>query len=262
MLVFWGLTRAPIDYELVYSPFLYFIIITITLILTLIVAKPMFSDSKDKAIFLAASLVGNTGNLGIPLGIALFGEQSVPYTSIINIMNIIFIYTVSIYFFAKEKFSISDAIKSMFKLPAIWFCIIALFLNYNGVTFNEHIEKLLKMAAYAAIVLQLLIFGMYLSSVKVKAINWRLSLNIVAFKHLILPLVGFAVILNSDLSPYVSAILAMQLMVPLAVNIVNLSALYECKPYDATGAVLVTSLTYVAMLVVYLWAIKHYFGVL
>ncbi len=54
----------------------------------LLYSKFIFSSKTDENIFLATALIGNTGNLGIPLGIALFGEQSVPYTSIINIANI------------------------------------------------------------------------------------------------------------------------------------------------------------------------------
>ncbi|MEA3497757.1 MAG: AEC family transporter [Campylobacterota bacterium] len=90
MLTFWGLTRSPIDYNLVFTPFLYFIIITTVLVILLLVSRYLFEDQKDRSIFIATSLIGNTGNLGIPLGIAIFGEYSVPYTSIINITNIFF----------------------------------------------------------------------------------------------------------------------------------------------------------------------------
>ena len=73
------------------------------LLLMLLYSKFIFSSKTDENIFLATALIGNTGNLGIPLGIALFGEQSVPYTSIINIANVFFMYTISVYFFADRK---------------------------------------------------------------------------------------------------------------------------------------------------------------
>ena len=60
--------------------------------MALIYVRFVFNNSNDKALFLASALVGNTGNLGIPLGIALFGVSSVPYTSILNIANIFFIF--------------------------------------------------------------------------------------------------------------------------------------------------------------------------
>ena len=96
MLIFWGLTRTKIDFSFLYSSFIYFVIIFITLIIALFYASLVFKNSDDKSLFLASSLVGNTGNLGIPLGIALFGISSVPYTSILNLSNIFFIYIFSV----------------------------------------------------------------------------------------------------------------------------------------------------------------------
>ncbi len=125
----------------------------------LLVNKKLFSTRTEQSIYLATALVGNTGNLGIPLGIALFGIESVPYTSIINIANIIFIYIFSVYFFAREQFSLKQAIFSILKIPGIWFALLALFVNYQGITINKNTYAALEMGAYTSMVIQLLIFG-------------------------------------------------------------------------------------------------------
>ena len=221
--------------------------------------KLVLDDRQDRSIFLASSLVGNTGNLGIPLGIALFGEVSVPYTSIINIANVFFIYIFSVYFFAGDQFKFSDALKEIFKIPAMWFAVAALSFNYYDLTLGSDLEKVFTMGAYAAIVMQLVIFGVYMSQIKIKTINWKLSLNIVLFKHIVLPIVGLVVLLSFDLDPLVGAILLMQFMVPLAVNNVNLSALYDCKPFDTTFAVLLTTFAFIALIYLYILTIGHFF---
>ena len=102
-MIFWGLTKEPINYEFVLSPIFFLICMGSTLLLMLLYSKFLFSSKTDENIFLATALIGNTGNLGIPLGIALFGVESVPYTSIINIANIFFMYTISIYFFERDS---------------------------------------------------------------------------------------------------------------------------------------------------------------
>ncbi len=229
--------------------------------LLLIVNKRIFSDSKDQSIFLASSLVGNTGNLGIPLGIALFGTQSVPYTSILNIANVFFIYIFSVYFFAKDQFSFKQALQSIFKIPAIWFAFIALVFNYYQLPIGVHFNRILEMGSYTAIVMQLVIFGIYLSQIKIKTTAWKLSFHISFVKHILLPLVGLGVIFLSDLNNYVAAILLMELMVPLAVNNVNMAALYNCRPHDVTSAILISSLVFIALIYFYLIVIKHFFGV-
>jgi predicted permease len=261
ILTFWGLTRTSIDINLVKTPFYYFIIVTITLFILIFLSKYILQDSKEKSIFIAASLIGNTGNLGIPLGIALFGQSSVAYTSIINIANVFFIYTIGIYFFAKERFNIFDSIKSMLKIPILWFALFAIVFNLLDFNINKNIDKVLEMGAYATIVIQLIIFGMYLSEIKLKIINYNLALKVAFAKHLILPTIGLFIIINTDLSSMVGSILLIQLMVPLAVNTVNIAALYDCKPYDLTASVLITTLIFISILYFYLQIVNIFLGV-
>ncbi|MEZ4692435.1 MAG: AEC family transporter [Aliarcobacter sp.] len=259
ILIFWGLTKAPINYEFIASPFFYLVIVLFCLILLLFLSKIFFKSRTEESIYLATSLVGNTGNLGIPLGIALFGVESVPYTSIINIANIIFIYIFSVYFFAREQFSIKEAIFSILKIPGIWVALLALFVNYHEITINKHIYTALEMGAYTSMVIQLLIFGIYLYSVKIKTIPWHLTLHINFVKHILLPIIGIIIVVNfTQLDSFVASILIMELMVPLAVNNVNIAALYNCKPFDVAATVLVSTALFVGLLYFYIYIIEYF----
>jgi predicted permease len=260
ILTFWGLTRAPIDFNLIFSPFLYFIIITLILIVLVLFSKYIFENSKDRSIFIAASLIGNTGNLGIPLGIALFGEQSVPYTSIVNIANIFFIYTVGIYFYAKDQYSLKQSLSTMLKIPILWFALLALIYNYLKLPISKEIEQMLQMGAYATIVLQLIIFGVYLAKVNIKEQSFKLSASISFVKLLLLPMFGIIIIVLSGIDSYVGSILMLSLLVPLAVNNVNIAALYNCKPYAVTTVVLVSTLLFLVVLFPALELIKLILG--
>lgn len=240
---------------------MYLIVIFTTLFIAYFYAMRVFKDDKkDKSIFLAVSLVGNTGNLGIPLGIALFGEQSVPYTSIINIANVFFIYIFSVYFLAGNKFNYLSTFKEMFKIPAIFVSVVAILYNYFEFKLNADFEKIFTMGAYSAIVIQLIIFGIFMSQVKIKTANWKLTSNIVFFKHILLPLIGIYIILQFNLDPLIGAIIFLELTVPLAVNNINLSALYHCKPLDTTFAVLVSSVVFIIAVYGYIFIINSFFG--
>jgi predicted permease len=247
--------------EFLTAPLIYYIVIFICLFFVYLYSLKAFKKQyQDKSIFLATSLVGNTGNLGIPLGIALFGIQSVPYTSIINIANVFYIYIFSVYFFAGDKFNFKDSIKEILKIPAIHASILALVYNYNGFTMNDDFEKLFTMGAYAAIVIQLVIFGIFIAQVKVRTANWKLAFNISLFKHIILPLVGLFVILQFEIDPMIAAVIFLELTVPLAVNNINLASLYNCKPIDTTFSVLVGSGIFVLLMYFYIMIIQHFFG--
>jgi predicted permease len=259
ILVFWGLTSTPINSDIIKTPFIYIIIILITLFINIIVARFLFKDSKDSSIFIVSSLIGNTGNLGIPLGIAIFGESSLIYTSMINIMNIFFIYTIGIYFYARSSFTIKEALKSMIKIPIIWTAIVAIIFNIQDIEIPLVIEKSLQMGGYTAIVIQLIIFGTYMYSVKIKNINKKLIVSTISIKTIILPIVAILVLFSLDYNNFIKAIIFMEIAVPLAVNNVNIAALYECKPIDVASIVFFSSILFLLLINIYLYIIDSIF---
>ncbi len=259
MLTFWGLTRAPISFDLIYTPFLYLIIISIVLVILVITSRYLFDNKQDKSIFIVASLIGNTGNVAIPLGIALFGESSVPYTSVINIANVFFIYTVGIYFYAKSSFSFKDSIISMIKIPIIWFAIFALLFNYMEFNIHPQFDLVLEMGAYSTIVLQLIIFGVYLAKTQIQSLNYKLIISVNFVKLIFLPFVGLIVIFYSGLAAELSTILVISLLTPLAVTNVNISVLYNCKPYDVIAIVFTSSILFLFLIYFNLELLKFVF---
>ena len=117
------------------------------------------------------------------------------------------------------------------------------------------------MGSYTSMVIQLIIFGIYLSSVKVKTIPWYSSLQISFVKHIVLPIAGIIFVVNfTDLNSYVASILIMELMVPLAVNNVNLAALYHCKPYAVAASILISSALFVLLLYFNIKIIEFFIG--
>jgi hypothetical protein len=247
-LTFWGLLKRPIDTSLLFAPSLYLFIVMATLVLSLIVARALFSDPKERSIATVAALIGNTGNLGIPLGIALFGEQSIPYTTIINLVNVFFVYTVGVYFYSRGEFNVKDSLLNILKLPAIWAAFAAILLNLYGYVPSDLIDKTLQMGAYASMVMQLVLFGIYLYGTKIHVINKMLITWVSSVKFIVLPLIAYTILIYIDIDPMIKSILFLELIVPLAVANVNLCSLYECRPKETTALVFITSLLFLAII--------------
>jgi predicted permease len=260
ILTFWGLTRVSLNEDLLYVPLIYLVIILSVLLFLIFISRFIFDDEKDKAIFIVSSLIGNTGNLSIPLGIALFGESSVPYTSIINIANIFFIYTIGIYFYAKSSFNMKESILSMIKIPILWFALIALVFNYMEIYIHPQLNLVLQMGAYGAIVVQLIILGVYLSGVRLKNHDYKLSLSVSFVKLIFLPFIGIIFVLSSSLSSEISAILIISLFAPLAVTNVNMSALYNCKPQSVAGVIVMSSFLFLIFIYFDLEIVRYIFN--
>jgi len=254
LLVFWGLTRSPIDRGAVETPLLFIGFILLFLLLAAPLARQLFADPKERSIAIVSSIIGNTGNLGIPLGIALFGESSVLYTSIINLANVFLVYTVGVYFYSRGSFSVRESLFNIFKLPAIWFGIGALLFNLSGAHLPKALELPLEMGAYATMVLQLMIFGIYLATVQTRTIRPDTALFVLVAKFLAIPLLAWVILPLWGLEPLLFNVLLLELIVPMAVMNVNLAALYDCRPDQVAFLTFLTSLIFL----VYLFAMVRW----
>ena len=204
-------------------------------------SRMLFSDTKERSVATVAALIGNTGNLGIPLGIALFGEESIPYTTLINLVNVFVVYTIGVFYYSRGEFSVRDSLTNILKLPILWAASVAIALNLAGYVPSPAVDKTLMMGAYASMTMQLVLFGIYLYGIKLSEINLLLTAWVGASKFVLIPLIAFGVLMAVDMEPMVKGIVFMELLMPLAVANVNLASLYNCSPRTVTAQVFVTS---------------------
>ena len=248
-LTLWGIMLMPINKDLILAPIYYLIAVFIALIFTFLVSLSL-KDKKDRIIASLTPLIGNTGNLGIPISYFFWGEFGAMVATLINLANIFFIYSFGIFFFAKGEYSFKEAFKKIVKIPVMWFGILALVLNLSHVHFNEDIMKILQMGAFASIVTQLIIFGVYVAEIKIKADDKALILVTVINKFVVFVLVGFVFlkILGVD-KKYMYPIL-LEIATPLAISNVNLAALFNLYPGKVSFLVLVTSIIFLFLIFV------------
>lgn len=249
-LTFWGLLKRPIDAQLIFVPSLYVAISIIALLLMIPLTKTFFSNSKERSIATVAALIGNTGNLGIPLGIALYGEGSIPYTTLINLANVFIVYTLGVFYYSRGEFSVKNSLLNIVKLPVLWAALVAIFLNLLGYTPSKAVDNILMMGAYSSITIQLILFGIYLYTIERNTINWKLSYWISGTKFVFIPLLALFIISLTNLNPIVKGILFLQFLVPLAVANINLASLYNCEPKTVTMNVFITSVIFLLIAVI------------
>ncbi|MDD4855021.1 MAG: AEC family transporter [Sulfuricurvum sp.] len=249
-LTFWGLLKRPIDTELLFAPALYFGITLLSLLLMIPLSKMLFTDTKERSMATVAALIGNTGNLGIPLGIALFGEVSVPYLTLINLVNLFIVYTIGVFYYSRGEFSVHGSLMNILKLPVLWAAMVAIALNLAGYRPSEAVDKTLMMGAYASMTMQLILFGIYLYGTKFKEINVRLTTWISGMKFIVVPALGWIVLANVEIEAAVKGMVFLELIVPLAIANVNLASLYNCAPRTMTVQVFVTSVLFLGIALV------------
>ena len=240
-LTFWGLLKRPIDTALLFAPSLYLAITVASLLLMIPLAKLLFHDTKERSIATVAALIGNTGNLGIPLAIAMFGEESIPYTTLINLVNVFVVSTVGVFYYSRGEFDVRNSLLNILKLPVLWAAIAAIALNLIGYRPSPAVDKTLMMGAYASMTMQLILFGIYVYGIKMGELKIRLTLWVNGTKFIFIPLIAFGVLSAVEMDPMVKGILFLELLVPMAVANVNLASLYHCTPRTVTIQVFMTS---------------------
>ncbi|MDM5264531.1 AEC family transporter [Sulfurovum sp. XTW-4] len=255
----WGFSTARLHSEHLYVPLIYLAIILLLLFPTILLGKALFTDPKERAIFSIAGFVGNTGNIGIPLGIALFGEASVIYTTLINIANVFVVYIIGVYIYSRGSFSIKESLINIIRIPIIPASIVAILINIYELPLSTEIIEFFKMGAYAGIVLQLFLLGTFLQGICIKELHPKLFIGTISQKFIIVPLATAFILSLTDLALFVQGVIFMEMMVPLAVANINLASLYNCRPKDVTSLILLSTLLFMPLLFGLSYVINHYY---
>jgi len=246
-LTLWGIMLMPINKNLILAPVYYLIAVFITLVFTFLVSL-ILKDKKDRIIATLTPLIGNTGNLGIPISYFFWGDFGAMIATLINLANIFFIYSFGIFFFAKGEYSFKESFKKIIKIPVMWFGILALFLNLKGIHFDKDIMKILQMGAFASIVTQLLIFGAYIAEIKIKANDKSLIFVTLINKFVVFTAVGFIVLKLLGVNEKYLWPILLEIATPLAISNVNLSALFNLYPQKISFLVLVSSVLFLGII--------------
>ena len=165
-------------------------------------------------------------------------------------MNVFIVYTVGVYYYSRGNFDVKTSLTNIIKLPILWAAMVAIVLSVYGCKPSDEIMKTLMMGAYASIVMQLVLFGIYLYGTKISEISKTLTLWVMGIKFLFLPAVAFVVLSLVSLDSMIKGIIFIEILVPLAIANVNFASLYECKPKIVTALVFISSLLFLGIIFV------------
>ena len=168
--------------------------------------------------------------MGIPLGLLLFGSASFAYTSMINLINSVFIYTIGAYRYSRGQCSIKESLINIAKLPIIYSAFFAIIWQFQGWALPELLMLPLEMGAYSAMVLQLMIYGMFIATIVPESLHLRNITLVQTTKYLLFPFIVFCIVKYINLPDIGVQCLILQSLMPIAVNNMNIAALYDCYP--------------------------------
>lgn len=188
-----------------------------------------------------AHVVGNTGNLGLPVCFLAFGDEGLAYAMMYFAVQCVLLFTVGDAIYAG-----SASLKRLLKSPvlhAIWLGVLIRMLNWQP---PEVVLLTTELLGQIVIPLMLITLGVSLAGMRAaqlpEAIRWSIARTLLAL------LIAFGVAHLMGLQGVARGVLIIETMVPVAVFNYLLAEKHGRDSSEVTGLILVTHLSAVVYL--------------
>ncbi|WP_455920348.1 AEC family transporter [Priestia megaterium] len=210
-----------------------------------IIGKILKLTSSEVAGLTLVSTFTNSVNYGLPLIFLVLGHLGLDKASVYVVIQMIIVNTIGIYFAARSQFSVKNAVKSVFSLPAIYAALFAIVLRYFSIPLPTGIEKGITMIAEAYSPVVLAILGAQMVRVKKQSLEARVK---VAFwsglfiRLLLSPLVALFCLYLLNIKGTLYSVLFILSCMPVAVNAVVLAEKFNASSKIVSKSILWTTL--------------------
>lgn len=243
---FGAMARIELDPAFASLPFATFALSFGIASLSYTIARRIWTDETPNLVGMA-SVSGNTGYFGLPLVIALLGEEWVGVYLMMNLGSLVAESTIGYYMAARGQFSIQDSVKKVLKLPVFYGVILGLVFNYLDFQLPPIFETYWTYAAGAWVLIGMMLIGVALSKTGAFVFGPRMMAHLFAVKFIIWPLsiIGLLALDHAHLGMYDEEVYIMALiygLVPLAGNPVAYAAQLGLKSERIALAVLLSTI--------------------
>lgn len=216
----------------------------IAILLSIPIARISKMTMPQTGIFMFMMMFANTGFIGIPIINALYGQQAVFYTSIIEMVNDFMIYTLGIAVIQitsgkKAKLNFKDFLSPGVIGILFGYCLFLLNFRLPG-----FLGSSIKMVGSATTPLCMFIIGGQLGDVHLKELFGDYKIYIMSFfKLIVMPaivLLSLRLVLND--SSLISNVLVLSFCMPAAVSTAIFAEQYDSDVSFASKSVLLTTL--------------------
>lgn len=245
-LIFDTLLEARLSREDVYLTLAYSLLNLILLaVVANLLGKSLKLPSNDIAGLTLISSFTNAVNYGIPLMLLAFGQLGLEKASIYIVMQMVMMHTLGIFFAARSHFTIKNAIKSVFALPAIYAVLLALILRTFNLALPGGLSTGVSMIAEAYPPIVLAVLGAQMANVKTESITRNTRITFwtgMGMRLLIAPLIALLCLHLLKIEGIMFSTLLVLSCMPVAINAGILAEKFDASPKVLTKTILWTTL--------------------
>ncbi len=207
------------------------------------VGKPL-----NKYLLICSYSYFNIGWFGIPIVMALFGEEQMPLIISAYMGNVFYGDTIGYYLIGRSKdLSVADAAKKVFKIPAVYASVAAVIANALGFQFSESLSPVFDGASWVLSALGMVMIGIGLTKVDFKKTNYKMFSKIMGLRYIgAAVIMGLLILFERTLIGQLEAteqkLLWLIAAFPIAANLVVFAAYLDTEQENAALLVSLSSL--------------------
>jgi malate permease and related proteins len=245
IVVFTGIMSAPLDPSKLALPFLFFFICC-ALCLIFLSVLGFFWASPTKNILAFSTATGNTGYIGLPIAIFLFGEEAFSIAVLIALGFILYENTLGFFITARGKNTTLESLGRVLRVPTAYAFILAVICNLSNIQLGTALTELGINFRGAYSILGMMLIGLGVSQLTMIKLDFRFISTALLLKFLVWPLVVLVVIFIDKntiqfFDPLEYKIMLLMSIVPLPANSVALAMELEAAPEKMATTVLIST---------------------
>jgi malate permease and related proteins len=243
--VFNGTLRAHLTLSTLSLPLLFFCLSTISCIVFFYIAKYFYKGSEKNILAFAAGS-GNVGYFGLPVAIAIFGDQVTPLVVLSILGFIVFENSVGFFVTARGEHTTRESILRVLRLPSIYAFMLGIVIQLFRVPLGEQYSTLAASFQGAYSVLGMMLIGLGVASfTRVSFDRVFIGIAFIA-KFLCYPLLVLLIIALDSMffqlyDAKTHSVMILLSIVPLAANTVAFATALKVHPEKAAMAVLLST---------------------
>lgn len=187
----------------------------------------------------------NSVNYGLPLVLLAFGQLGLDKASVYVIGQMVIVNTLGVYFAARSQFSVKNAVRSVFSLPAIYAAILALGLRAFHLHMPHEVASGVAMVAGAYSPVVLAILGAQMVKVTVAQVERKLQSAFwtgLTVRLCLAPLIAYLGLTILHITGSLFSVLLILASMPVAVNAVVLAERFNASADLVSRCILWTTL--------------------
>jgi predicted permease len=246
IVIFSGVVVAPQTIASITLPLLAYGISTLLCLSFYILGTRIWTGSEKNILAFSAG-AGNVGYFGLPVIIALFGEQAFSYAVLFIFGLVLYECTLGYYITAKGRYSTRESLIKLVKLPTIYAFLLGAIINILHINIGGNIQEAVLSVRGAYSVLGMMLVGAGLASIT----KWQIDYVFTGFsfvaKFIAYPLLVCSIIyidmqVLHVYSPTIYQVLILLSIVPLASNTVAFAVKLDVHPSKMAMSVFLSTM--------------------